>query len=96
MGPAVNLTIAVLVLVVGFLLVRSPRGWMRRFLRRGQLERVLIEDALKHLYNCHESQVAGSVDGIAGRWNWAVTALRSWPISSSSGGWYGRQRRGWS
>ncbi len=67
MHPAVNLTVAVVVLAVAYLVWRPKAGWWWRWQQlRSQPERVLIEDALKHLYNCQESSSAGSVASLAG------------------------------
>jgi DtxR family Mn-dependent transcriptional regulator len=65
MHPFLNLLVAVLVVVGTALLLRAPHGWWRRWLRRLP-ERVLTEDALKHLYSCQEGNSPGSIDSIAG------------------------------
>ncbi len=67
MHPAANLTLAVVALAVAYFAWRPRAGWWWRLRqRRGQPERVLMEDALKHLYNCQEASVAGSVASLAG------------------------------
>jgi DtxR family Mn-dependent transcriptional regulator len=64
--PAWNLLAATFALVVAYLGLRPRAGWVWRWQRRAQPERVRIEDALKHLYSCQESGRLGSIDSIAG------------------------------
>ncbi len=67
MSPAINLTMAVLALTLTYFVLRPQAGWYWRWhRRRGQPERVQIEDALKHLYGRREAGSGGSIDGIAG------------------------------
>ncbi len=66
MHPAVNLLVAISLLVVAFVTLRPNNGWIWRWRRRGQPERVRIEDALKHLYGCFEADLPGSIDSVAG------------------------------
>ena len=67
MGPALNLSVAAAVLGLLYLAFRIRRGWFWRWQgRRGVAERIEIEDALKHLYNCSESGAVGSIESIAG------------------------------
>ena len=66
MYPALNLVVAVTVLLVAFFAFRARTGWIWRWQRRGQPERVRIEDALKHLYGCLEAELPGSIDSVAG------------------------------
>ncbi len=70
MHPALNLLVAISLLVVAFVMLRPKAGWIWRWRRRGQSERVRIEDALKHLYSCLEAGFPGSIDSVAGALEW--------------------------
>jgi len=67
MTPATNLAIAAVLGVILFILLR-PRGGLLWKLVRGRraTERVLIEDALKHLYDCEYGRCDGTLDSLAG------------------------------
>ncbi len=67
MTPATNLAIAAALCLILFILLR-PRGGLLWKLARGRraTERVLIEDALKHLYDCEYGRCDGTLDSLAG------------------------------
>ncbi len=67
MHPAINLAVAVGIMAIAFVLLRPQSGWFWGWQRRRQLsERVLTEDALKHLNSCQEAGGGASVDSLAG------------------------------
>ena len=67
MGPALNLALGTLVLGFLYLLFRTRGGWFWRwFGPKEDVERVQVEDALKHLYNSSESGLPGTIESIAG------------------------------
>lgn len=70
MSPAMNLLIAasLALICVGCYAAFSPRnGLLRRWLRgRQAAERVLIEDALKHIHDCEYDNRSASISTLAG------------------------------
>ncbi len=67
MTPATNLAVAAAILVTLVILLRPRGGWLWRWLRgRRATERVRIEDALKHLYDCEYGRGAATPDSLAG------------------------------
>jgi DtxR family Mn-dependent transcriptional regulator len=68
--PLISLIIAGLLTVVGVLLFWPDRGFFWSWQRARQTtEQVLIEDALKHAYDCEMSGHSPTVDSIAGSLN---------------------------
>lgn len=67
MTPAINLAVAAAVCIVLAVLLRPQHGLLWRWLRgRRATERVQIEDALKHLYDCEYARVAATQNSLAG------------------------------
>ena len=66
MHPAINLGVAIAAAVISYFAFRPHTGWVWRWQRQGQPERVRIEDALKHIYSLDETGHAGSIDSVAG------------------------------
>ena len=67
MTPAINLAVAAALFVTLVILLRPRGGWLWKWLRgRRATERVRIEDALKHLYDCEYGRVAATPDSLAG------------------------------
>ncbi len=66
-NPLISLTIGVMILLAGWLLFRPNRGyfWQWRQAFRNT-ERVLIEDALKHLYDCEYKNIPCTLQSISG------------------------------
>jgi len=67
MTPATNLAVAAAICLVLVVLLR-PRGGLLWHWARGRraTERVQIEDALKHLYDCEYGRVPATLDSLAG------------------------------
>jgi DtxR family Mn-dependent transcriptional regulator len=67
LSPALLLLLALAILVMGVLLFWPPHGFWWRW-RRGLLatERVLLEDALKHLHGCEFAELEATLDSVAG------------------------------
>jgi DtxR family Mn-dependent transcriptional regulator len=67
MSPAANLAVAAAVCLAAALLLWPQRGLVWRWWRsRRATERVLIEDALKHLYDCEYARVSATIASLAG------------------------------
>lgn len=67
MTPAINLTVAAAICLVLVVLLRPRRGLLWHWARgRRATERVRIEDALKHLYDCEDGRVPATLDSLAG------------------------------
>jgi DtxR family Mn-dependent transcriptional regulator len=65
--PALALLIGAAVTTVGVLLFRPVRGSFWRWLRgRRATDRVWIEDALKHLYDCEDRRFPATVNSLSG------------------------------
>jgi DtxR family Mn-dependent transcriptional regulator len=65
--PLQSLALAALVGLAAFLLLRPVHGYFWRWLRtRKATERVLIEDALKHLFDCEYKGKTASLESLAG------------------------------
>jgi DtxR family transcriptional regulator, Mn-dependent transcriptional regulator len=65
--PVVALAVFGVLVVFTVLLFRPRRGWVPRVARLLKLtDRVLMEDALKHLYNCQYLDRAGTLESLAG------------------------------
>lgn len=66
-SPLVALTTAIIVMIAGWILFRPVQGffWQWRQAFRNT-ERVLIEDALKHLYDCEYKQIPSTLQSISG------------------------------
>ncbi len=62
----VIISVLLMLLVVGVALLRSPRVFARRRRSRRQSERVLIEDALKHLHDFEYRGIPCTLESIAG------------------------------
>jgi DtxR family Mn-dependent transcriptional regulator len=68
--PLISLIIAVLLTVIGLWLFRPERGLFWRWQRtRQRSERVLIEDALKHIYKCERDRRCPTVQSLSGALN---------------------------
>ncbi|MCP4140664.1 MAG: hypothetical protein GY755_10310 [Chloroflexi bacterium] len=66
-NPLFALLIAVLLTALGILLFTPERGAFWKWQRTRQLtERVLREDALKHIYHCENHNEIASIDSLAG------------------------------
>ena len=67
MTPGWNLLLAAALFLLLWLVFRPGRGFYWRWLRaRETTERVWVEDALKHLYDCHYSGGRATVQSLAG------------------------------
>ena len=67
MTPATNLVVAAALCVGVVLLLRPRKGLLWRWLRgRRATERVQIEDALKHLYDCEYEHISATLESLAG------------------------------
>jgi len=67
MTPATNLAVAAAVCIILAVFLRPQSGLLWRWLRgRRATERVRIEDALKHLYDCEYARVSATLDSLAG------------------------------
>lgn len=66
-NPAIALLFAGLVAAIGLALFRPERGVFWRWQRAQKMtERVLIEDALKHIYKCHMKEICPTAESVAG------------------------------
>jgi DtxR family Mn-dependent transcriptional regulator len=67
MTPATNLAVAAAICLILVVLLRPRRGLLWHWARgRRASERVRIEDALKHLYDCQDARVPATLDSLAG------------------------------
>ena len=67
MTPATNLAVAAAICLVLVVLLRPRRGLLWHWARgRRATERVRIEDALKHLYDCEYARESATLDSLAG------------------------------
>lgn len=67
MTPATNLAVTAVIAVVLVILLRPRNGLLRKWLRGSRAtERVRIEDALKHLYDCEYAHPAATLESLAG------------------------------
>jgi DtxR family Mn-dependent transcriptional regulator len=65
--PFISLLIAAVITGLGFLLLRSQRGWLARWQKTRYLtERVCREDALKYIHKCEMNSRCPTVESIAG------------------------------
>ncbi len=65
--PAVYLVVAVALLTAAILLLWPVRGWLWRWLRAFRAtERVQIEDALKHLFDCEYNDRLANLQSLSG------------------------------
>lgn len=67
MTPAINLAVAAAICLILVVLLRPRKGLVWNWARgRKATERVRIEDALKHLYDCEYARVSATLDSLAG------------------------------
>jgi DtxR family Mn-dependent transcriptional regulator len=67
MSPLLNLAIAAALAAVLWVLLRPQRGWLWVWMRARRLtQRVLVEDALKHIYDCDYTGTQATVQSLAG------------------------------
>ena len=67
MSPLSLLIIGLVILAVLYLLLWPETGWFwRRKRRRGKIMRVLMEDALKHIFDCEYKNMQCGISSIAG------------------------------
>lgn len=67
MTPAINLAVAAAICLILVVLLRPRKGLVWNWARgRRATERVRIEDALKHLYDCEYARVSATLDSLAG------------------------------
>jgi DtxR family transcriptional regulator, Mn-dependent transcriptional regulator len=67
MTPAINLTVAAAIGLILVVLLRPHGGLLWHWARgRRATERVRIEDALKHLYDCEYARESATLDSLAG------------------------------
>ena len=67
MTPATNLAVAAAICLILVVLLRPRRGLLWHWARgRRATERVRIEDALKHLYDCEYARESATLDSLAG------------------------------
>ena len=65
--PFLALLVATILALVAFLILRPARGYLWRWIRaRKATERVLIEDALKHLFDCEYKRRMATLQSLSG------------------------------
>jgi DtxR family transcriptional regulator, Mn-dependent transcriptional regulator len=66
-NPILALTIGVILLAIPFLLYWPQKGIIAKWKRsKSNEQRILIEDALKHLYNCEYNEINCTLNSVAG------------------------------
>jgi DtxR family Mn-dependent transcriptional regulator len=65
--PITALTIGLIILAIPFILYWPQKGLIAKWKRsKSNKQRILIEDALKHLYNCEYNEINCTLNSVAG------------------------------